>query len=67
MVVMMMVMMVVALRKSRRAEEQDYGEQECLFHSPIISPKQLTATPLELLFWVRWAPEWNPGVRRNLR
>jgi hypothetical protein len=67
MVVMMMAMMVVALRKSRRAEEQDYGEQECFFHSPIISPKQLAATPLELLFWVRWAPEWNPGVRRNPR
>jgi hypothetical protein len=60
MVVVMTVMMMVGLRKSRRGEKHDYGKQQCLFHFPIISPKQLTVIPLELLFWVRWAPEWNP-------
>ena len=52
MVVVTVVMMVVGLRKRRRGEQRDQGEQECLFHSTIISPKKLTATPLELLFWV---------------
>jgi hypothetical protein len=60
MVVVMMAMMMVILRKSRGGEEHHNREQECLFHSPIISPKQPTAIPLESLFWVRWAPEWNP-------
>ncbi len=52
MVVVTVVMMVVGLRKRRRGEQRDQGEQECLFHSTIISPKQQTATPLKLLFWV---------------
>ena len=33
----MMVVMVVALRKSRCTKEQNDGEEQCLFHSPIIS------------------------------
>ena len=53
MVMVMMVVMVVALRKSRCAKEHNDGEEQCLFHSPIISPKRPTATPVELLFWVR--------------
>jgi len=53
MVMVMMVVMVVALRKSRCAKEQNDGEEQCLFHSPIISPNERTAIPRELLFWVR--------------
>ena len=52
MVVVTVVMVVVGLRKRRRGEQRDQGEQECLFHSTIISSKQRTATPIELLFWV---------------